>query len=167
MKLKLLKRFLWIVAITVVVASCITDEIDDYVPPTLEDELSTLNEYIDTLEARGLNVQETEMGVYYVLDSIGVGEYPVDGDTCTVKYTGFFLSGEIFDSSEDNTFEVKLGEQSVITGWEDGLKVFKKNAQGYLIIPSEFAYGSNGYGSIPPYTTLIFNIEMVDIKQGY
>lgn len=167
MRLKLLKRFVWFAAIAMVVVSCLSDDIDDYTPPTLEEELSTLTDYIDTLQGRGLNVDTTEMGIYYIIDSIGEGEYPIEGDTCIVKYTGFFLSGEIFDSSENNTFDVTLGEQTVIPGWEDGLKVFKKNAKGYLIIPSEFAYGSSGFASIPPYTTLIFSIDMVDIKRGY
>lgn len=167
MKVQLVKRFLWIVAIAVVAASCMNDDGTGYVPPTLEDELSILNEYIDTLESRGYNVDTTDMGVYYVIDSIGEGEFPVDGDTCTVKYTGFFTDGQIFDSSGNNTIDVVLGEQTVIPGWEDGLKVFRKNSEGHLIIPSELAYGSNGYASVPPYTTLIFKIEMVDIGQAY
>uniref|UniRef100_UPI003216B422 FKBP-type peptidyl-prolyl cis-trans isomerase n=1 Tax=uncultured Draconibacterium sp. TaxID=1573823 RepID=UPI003216B422 len=155
------------------VASCMKDDSEPYVPPTHEEEMALLDQYIDTLENRGYDVDTTEMGVYYVVDSVGTGDFPVDGDTCVVKYTGFFIGGTIFDASGDNTFEVVLGDGDVIDGWEDGLKVFNKGSEGYLIIPSEYAYGSKGsydyygYLKIPPYTTVLFHVEMVDIKQGY
>lgn len=166
MKVELFKKLLFAAIIGIFVVSCIGEDVDPYTPPTKAEELAQLNVYLDTLNNRGLDVGSTEMGVYYIIDSIGEGEYPVDGDTCSVKYTGLFMDWTVFDTSGDNTFDVVLGTQSVIEGWEDGLKVFNKGATGYLIIPSEFAYGSTGYSSIPPNTTLIFNIEMVDIKQG-
>jgi len=166
MKLRLLKNLLLVAAIGVFIVSCMDDDIDPYIPPTAAEELAMLNDYIDTLENRGLNVDTTGLGVYYVIDSVGVGEFPKDGDTCSVQYTGFFLTGDVFDSSGNNTFDVVLGENSVIEGWEDGLKVFRKNAEGYLIIPSEYAYGTNGYSSIPPNTTLVFKIKMQDLKIG-
>ena len=62
--------------------------------------------------------------------------------------------------------DVELGKDQVIKGWEDGLRVFNKNAQGLLIIPSDYAYGTTGFSSIPPNTTLGFVIEMVEIKKG-
>lgn len=164
--MKLLRNFLLVAVVGVFIVSCMEDNVTDYVPPTHAEEIALLNSYIDTLENRGLNVDTTSMGVYYVIDSVGEGAFPVNGDTCAVKYTGFYIDGSIFDASGDNTFDVELGNGKVIDGWEDGLKVFNKNSKGYLIIPSEFAYGSTGYSSVPPFTTLIFSIEMVDIKQG-
>ncbi len=163
MKLGLLKNLLLVGIIGVFAVSCI-DEVEPYVPPTKAEELALLDTYIEQLEDSGLNVDTTSLGVYYVVDSVGVGEFPIDGDTCTVNYTGFFLSGDVFDYSGANPFKVVLGEQNVIAGWEDGLKVLNKGAKGYLIIPSDFAYGTNGYSSIPPNTTLVFNIEMLDIE---
>lgn len=167
MKLGLLKNLVLVVCLGLFVVSCFDDnDIEPYIPPTEAEELALLSEYIDTLTNRGLDIDTTDLGVYYIIDSVGEGVFPVEGDTCVVKYTGFFINSSVFDSSGDNTFSVELGKNSVIEGWEDGLKVLNKGAEGYLIIPSEFAYGSTGYSSIPPYTSLIFRIEMVDIKIG-
>ena len=165
MKLGLIKNLLLVGIIAVFAVACM-DSGDDYIPPTKEEEMALLAEYLDTLEARGYEINSTDLGVYYVIDSIGEGEYPLDGDTCSVRYTGFFLNGQVFDSSGEYTFDVELGKGQVIEGWEDGLKVFNTNAEGLLIIPSEFAYGSTGFSSIPPNTTLGFVIEMVEIKKG-
>ncbi|MCY1722237.1 FKBP-type peptidyl-prolyl cis-trans isomerase [Prolixibacteraceae bacterium Z1-6] len=167
MNLRFLTKLVFAALLMGFVVSCFNDDTDEYIPPTYEEEMALLSEYLDSLQSRGFDVDTTDMGVYYLIDSIGEGDFPVYGDTCSVKYTGFFLSGNIFDSSGDNTFDVVLGEEKVISGWEDGLQVFNTGSKGYLIIPSEFAYGSTGNWSIPPYTTLIFYIDMVEIKQGY
>ncbi len=164
MKLSLLGNLLIVLIAGVLAVSCLEVSNEDFDPPTKAEELELLSEYIDTLENRGIDVDTTDLGVYYIIDSIGEGVYPVDGDTCRVKYTGLFMDWSVFDSSGDYTYDVVLGTQSVIEGWEDGLKVFNKGSEGYLIIPSDFAYGSKGYASIPPYTTLIFYINMVEIK---
>ncbi len=172
MKLELVKKLVFALIIGVSVVACVDDPNDDYTPPTVEEELAYLSDYIDTLEARGFDVDTTDLGVYYVIDSIGDGDFPYDDDTLTVKYTGFFINGQVFDYSSNDGFDVVLGltgPGSVIEGWNDGLKQFNKGGRGYLIIPSEFAYGEagfpNGYGgySIPPNTTLVFTIEVLDI----
>lgn len=166
MKMEVLKKLFFAVIIGAVVMSCM-DSTEEYIPPTLEEEMALLDEYIDTLVNRGFDIQMNDLGIYYAIDSIGEGAYPTEGDTCLVKYTGFFISGGVFDSSGDNSFEVVLGENRVIQGWEEGLKEFNKGSKGYLIIPSEFAYGSTGTYGIPPYTTIVFGIEMEDIKYAY
>ena len=171
MNLKILTRLVFGVLLIGFVTSCIED--NEYVPPTYEEEMALLDEYIDTLQNRGYNIESTDFGIYYAIDSVGEGDFPIYGDTCEVRYVGKFMDGTIFDASGNYTFEVVLGENQVIEGWEYGLQLFNKNAQGHLIIPSEFAYGSTGirdsYGNyaIPPNTTIVFNIEMVEIKQGY
>lgn len=172
MNLRFFTKLVCAVVLIGFVASCIGEDYEDYVPPTYEEEMALLNEYLDTISNRGYDVDTTDLGVYYLIDSVGTGDFPVNGDTCVVKYTGMFMDGAVFDASGNTTFEVVLGENRVISGWEDGLKVFNKDAKGVLIIPSEFAYGTGKYDRygnlvIPPYTTLIFSVEMVDIKQGY
>ena len=164
MKLDLVKKLVFALVIGITAVSCMDDSDNDYTPPTLEEEMDYLNEYIDTLQNRGFDIDTTDLGVYYVIDSIGDGEFPTFGDTLDVNYTGFFLSGDVFDHSGGNPYEVILGETSVIEGWTDGLQKFNKGGRGYLIIPSEYGYGSTGYGSIPPFTTIVFNITLEDIK---
>lgn len=173
MKGKTLVKF-FIVAIAVITfASCI-QPVDPAIDRTAATEQAELNEYIDTLHHRGLNVDTTDLGVYYVVSQAGDGPYPAEGDTCILKYEGFLLSsGAVFDNSAlhnhtDSTFTYIMGETNVITGWADGMKVVNEGSVVYLIIPSEFAYGSNGnYYNIGPYETLVFRVDMLDIKQAY
>lgn len=163
MNLKLVTRFVLAIIIGVAVASCI-DEGEEYVPPTKAQENALLNEYLDTLANRGLDIDTTALGVYYITDSVGNGTYPVVGDTCVVKYTGFFINGSVFDSTGDDTWEFVLGTEGFIDGWNDGMRVIDEGGKAYLIIPSELGYGPDGYGSVPPNTSLVFNVDMVEIK---
>jgi FKBP-type peptidyl-prolyl cis-trans isomerase len=77
----------------------------------------------------------------------------------------------LFDTSSshnaEGTFEFVMDESAFIRGWTDGMRVINEGALVYLIIPSEFGYGATGSYTIGPYETLIFAIEMVDIKQAY
>lgn len=173
MKSKTILKFLVVVALVIVAASCIETS-DPVYEKTEGEELLLLKEYIDTLQSRGLDVDTTAMGVYYVVDSAGTGPYPVAGDTCVVKYQGFLLSNNyIFDTSEahnsvDSTFTFVLETDEMISGWTDGMKVINKGARVVLIIPSRYAYGSTGnYYNIGAYETLVFVVDMVDIKQAY
>lgn len=166
----LLKALVALIAI-IVVASCITP-VDPTIDQTEAGEQAILKEYIDTLHGRGLDVDTTDLGVYYVVDEEGSGLYPTDGDTCILKYQGFLLSsGYIFDNSAyystDSTFTYIIGTPGYIDGWDDGMRVVKEGSTTYLIIPSSLAYGSTGYYTIGPYETLVFKIDMVEIKQAY
>lgn len=161
MNLKLITRFLLVSIIAVAVFACNDDE---YTPPTKVEEQALLNEYLDTLTNRGYQVDSTALGVYYIIDSIGNGTYPAVGDTCVVKYTGFLVTGGAFDSSGDDTWEFVLGTEGFIDGWNDGMKVIDEGGEAHLIIPSELGYGEMGYGIIPPNTSLVFAVEMVEIK---
>lgn len=163
MNLRLVTRFLVAIIIGVIVVSCI-DEAEPYVPPTKAEEAALLEIYLDTLANRGLDIDTTALGVYYITDSIGNGTYPEVGDTCVVKYTGSFMDGSIFDTSGENTWEYVLGAEGVIDGWNDGTSVIDEGGSAFLIIPSELGYGETGAGNIPPNTTIVFSVEMVEIK---
>ena len=163
MNLKLITRFLLVSIIAVAVFACNDDDYN-YDPPTKAEETALLHEYLDTLSNRGYQVDSTDLGVYYIIDSVGNGTYPVVGDTCLVKYTGYFVAGGAFDSSGDDTWEFVLGTEGLIEGWNDGMQVIDEGGEALLIIPSELGYGDSGYGIIPPNTSLVFAIEMVEIK---
>lgn len=104
-------------------------------------------------------------GVYYLETAKGKGDNVKDGQTVSIKYTGKFLDGQIFDSSEKSgqplTFVV--GQHQVIPGMEEGLLLMKKGGKGTLIIPSAQAYRDGG-GRMKPFATLVFDIEVVDVK---
>ena len=136
--------------------------------PTAQREQIRLQAYLDSLIVRGYDIDTTQLGVYYVTIEEGEGAYPKTGDTLEVSYAGYFVDGNLFDSSdlyeEDGTWEFELGNPPMIHGWDDGMKVINKGAKVQLIVPSDFAYGSNGFGIIPPYQTLVFVVEMLAIK---
>lgn len=97
----------------------------------------------------------------------GEGDGAADGNTVAVHYTGTLMDGTKFDSSLDRgqTFSVTLGAGSVIPGWEQGLLGMRTGGKRRLTIPPHLAYGSSGIGGvIPPNATLVFEIEMVEIR---
>jgi len=166
----LFKIFIAIVAVITVV-SCI-EPVNPSFDRTEASELSELSEYIDTLQQRGYDVDTTDLGVYYVVTQASDGPYPVEGDTCVLKYVGFLVSnGAVFGNSYSNTVDSTMtyimGDTQVIPGWIDGMKVVNEGSIVYLIIPSSLAYGSNGNNyNIGPYEALVFRIDMLDIKQA-
>ena len=89
------------------------------------------------------------------------------GDTVVVHYKGTLDDGEKFDSSYDRglPFQFKLGAGMVIKGWDQGVAGMKIGGRRKLTIPSDLAYGDRGVDfSIPPFATLIFEVELLDIK---
>lgn len=112
------------------------------------------------------DVQPTESGIYYIRVKKGSGNKPVKGQTVKVHYTGTSIDGEKFDSSLDRGIPIDfvLGTNSVIAGWEEGISMMQKGEKATFIIPSDLAYGDRGSGArIPPFSTLIFEVELVDI----
>lgn len=92
------------------------------------------------------------------------------GDTVLVHYTGKLLDGKVFDSSvsRGEPFQFVLGMGAVIRGWDEGIAQLRKGEKANLVIPSRIGYGAQGAGGgqIPPFATLIFDVELLDIKSG-
>ena len=109
----------------------------------------------------------TPSGLRYVDIVEGTGELPQKGQTVVVHYSGSLEDGRKFDRSRDRNqpFEFPIGAGRVIKGWDEGLSTMKVGGQRKLIIPSELGYGSRGAGGvIPPNATLIFDVELLEIK---
>lgn len=97
---------------------------------------------------------------------IGTGEPVVEGDTVTVHYIGTIRNGREFDNSRKRgePFTFTVGESNVIEGWHKGLVGMKTGGQRILVVPSMLAYGEQTVGPIPPNSTLVFAVELLEIK---
>ena len=99
--------------------------------------------------------------------AVGEGDEATPGATVVVHYTGWLTDGSKFDSSLDRNdpFSFKLGAGMVIRGWDEGVKGMKVGGKRKLTIPPEMGYGAQGAGGvIPPNATLVFEVELLDIK---
>jgi FKBP-type peptidyl-prolyl cis-trans isomerase FkpA len=147
--------------------SCLNVDEDEKVY-TAAEEIHLREAYLDSLVSRGHDIDTTSLGVYYITIEEGDGEFAKTGDTLTVGYSGYYIDGRMFDSSEiyyaDGKMTFILENPPMIEGWDNGMKVMNKDAMVQLIIPSELAYGDEWYGNVPPYQTLIFVIKLYDIK---
>lgn len=155
------------VLITAFFTSCLSSNDEPYIP-TLKEEIAGLAAFLESLEDGGHDIDTTELGVYYVVLEDGEGDYPQVGDSLEVGYSGYFTDGTLFDASdmykENGTYSFVYGNPPMLSGWDSGMEVINKNAKVQLIIPSQLAYGEKGQGIIPPFTTLVFVIKMIDIK---
>jgi len=114
-------------------------------------------------------IQANELEI--INDIKGVGAKVVNHSKIKVHYIGKLKDGTIFDSSYDRnqSFDFQIGLRQVIEGWEQGIIGMRVGGKRTLIIPPELAYGERGAGElIPPNATLIFNIEIIEVKPpGY
>jgi len=107
-------------------------------------------------------VQITPSGLQYEVLEEADGEKPASSSIVAVNYEGTFINGSLFDRSEDEGSNIPL--EMVIPGWTEGLMLMSVGSKYRLYIPSSLAYGKNGVQNvIPPYSTLIFTVELLEI----
>ena len=110
-------------------------------------------------------VVTTESGLQYKVITQGEGKKPAATDTVETHYEGKTLDGNIFDSSYRRGQTTTFPLNGVIKGWTEALQLMPEGSKYELYIPSELAYGPTGSGgTIPPYSTLIFTVELIAVK---
>jgi FKBP-type peptidyl-prolyl cis-trans isomerase FkpA len=140
-------------------------------------EITAANKYIADHK---LVVKTTPSGLMYFITQPSPKHKPLAGDTLLVNYTGHTLDGKVFDSSVQadavkaglqqpgrkyEPLQVVVGQGAVIKGWDEGLLLLNEGSKAEFIIPSSLAYGAEGAGGdIAPYSTLVFDVELVKIK---
>jgi FKBP-type peptidyl-prolyl cis-trans isomerase FkpA len=110
------------------------------------------------------NVKKTKTGLLFLIEKLGDGHVPEDNDMILVNYKGTLIDGTEFDNSYTSGTPIWLSLNNVIPGWQEGIKYIKKGGQIKLVIPPQLAYGEEGVPGIPSNATLIFDIELIDIK---
>jgi FKBP-type peptidyl-prolyl cis-trans isomerase len=154
-------------------------KIDEYLKAEMDlaksSEAKKVKAYVSS---KSLKPTVTASGLNYVINNQGSGAKANAGDTVLVNYTGMFLSGKIFDTSlaevaqKSGTFnpqrpyeplKLPVGMNGSIPGFDEGLMLLPKGAKAILILPSSLAYGEQGNQGIPPFSPLIFEVEIVNI----
>ncbi|EKT57260.1 FKBP-type peptidyl-prolyl cis-trans isomerase [Providencia burhodogranariea] len=114
--------------------------------------------------AKEKGVVKTKSGLLYKIEKEGTGAKPKADDTVVVHYKGMLTDGTEFDSSYGRNEPLTIPLNSVIKGWTEGLVNVKKGGKIQLVIPADLAYGENGVPGIPANSTLVFDVELLDIK---
>ena len=108
----------------------------------------------------------TKSGMRMIEHQKGSGKTPEVGQTISAHYTGYLEDGTVFDSSiqRNQPFEFPVGQGRVIKGWDEAFMDMKVGTHATLTIPPELGYGSRNMGAIPPNSTLIFDVELLEVK---
>lgn len=114
--------------------------------------------------AKQKGVKSTASGLLYKVIKEGDGAMPTDTSEVEVHYEGKLIDGSVFDSSYKRGETATFAVNQVIKGWSEAVKLMKVGAEYEVCLPYEIAYGERGTRGIPPYSTLIFKIELKGIK---
>jgi len=110
------------------------------------------------------NIVTLPSGLRYEIVKPGTGPFPLPTDTVKVNYTGALVDGTVFDSSEKSGQPVEFPLNQVIPGWTEGIQKINKGGKIKLYVPAALAYGDQGRPNIPPGATLVFDVEVLEIK---
>jgi len=125
-----------------------------------------MKEGADFLAANKANegVVELPSGLQYKVIKEGTGKKPSATSKVKCHYEGSFLNGDVFDSSYRRNEPAVFGLNQVIPGWTEGLQLMSEGSEWMLYLPYNLAYGETGApGAIPPYATLIFKVELIEV----
>lgn len=121
-------------------------------------------EYIEKFKKEHPEAKTTESGLVYVVKEEGKGESPTDGAEVTVNYEGKLIDGTVFDSSFERKEPATFNIGQVIPGWTEMLKLMKPGEKVTVVIPQNLAYGAQDMQKIKPFSTLVFDIDLISVK---
>ncbi|MDD4218008.1 MAG: FKBP-type peptidyl-prolyl cis-trans isomerase [Bacteroidales bacterium] len=128
-----------------------------------EVELEILETY---LKNANINVEPTESGMYFIEQHKGSNIKVEPGNTVSVHYTVKFIDGLVLETTYNRApIKFTFGDNQMIEAWNEGIGMMNEGGQAMLICPSKLAYGEKGTNDIPPYSTLIFEIEIISVQK--
>ena len=153
-----IQYFLTLILIVSIFCSC---SIENYSTK----KLAANNEILSYVNNRGYSVEPDSLVLAFIPIKQGNGVFPKDNDLVAFHYVGYYLNGEIFDSSYDKSrpLVVRLGENKLIKGLEYSLLKMDKGSRSKVVIPFYLAYDNMVNGPVPPYSNLVFELELIDI----
>ena len=116
------------------------------------------------LDDNNIDADSLSSGLYFSIEDAGSLPTPSANSNVTVHYHGYFMNGDVFDSSIDRGTPSTFNLNQVITGWQQGIPIFGKGGRGTLYIPCQLAYGNSEVPGIPVGSVLIFDIELIDFN---
>jgi FKBP-type peptidyl-prolyl cis-trans isomerase len=130
--------------------------------------LENLEEGLAFLQKNGTREEVTslESGLQYEVLEAGEGAKPASTDTVTTHYEGRLIDGTVFDSSYQRGEPASFPLNRVIPGWTEGLQLMSPGAKYRLYVPADLAYGDRAAGAIPPNSTLIFEVELLEVASA-
>jgi len=170
-------KFWALLPLVAFLGSCISD--DENVDVIFEQDLKKIETYVQNFPTEYKKEERVgETGIVLLFtEVVEEGELPQVGDTLAVDYTGMLLDGTVFDTSIEQTardnavfnenrtyepFDVIFGVSSVISGWHGALSLMKEGEKATALIPSAYAYGSQGQGPIPANSVLVFELDLTE-----
>lgn len=111
-------------------------------------------------------VKVTSSGLQYEVLKEGKGKKPTLTDKVTVHYTGTLITGQKFDSSHDRGQPAEFPVNGIIKGWQEALQLMPEGSVYRLYIPPELGYGAQAQPGIPPYSALVFDVELIKVQKG-
>ena len=137
--------------------------LDERYHKSREMEMDILKKY---LKNASIDIEPTESGLYYVEKDRGIGNLPILGDILTVNYTVKLIDGFVIETTlGKKPFTFQYGPGGTIDAWFEGLGYMREGGKADFICPSKIAYGNEGTKDIPPFSTLIFEVELVSIEK--
>ncbi len=130
-------------------------------------ESESISNYLNTNSADTFNLETS--GLYYHEVLAGTGRAPVAHDTAYVLYTGKYLNGSIFDTNTNTGGKIlvfPVAERLMIAGFDEGITYMKAGGKAKFLVPSNLAYGTQGFYSIAGYTPLLYEVELVKVAPG-
>lgn len=109
-------------------------------------------------------VVTTDSGLQYKITQQGTGKQPTAESTVVAHYKGSLIDGKVFDSSLESGKPLEMPLNQVVPGWTEGFQLLKEGGKATLYIPAYLGYGEQGQGPIPGFSTLIFDVELIQVK---